>query len=565
MPKGRASINLHLALTMTDKEKEEQEKIAAQFLSLKDPNELATLLKITPQSLVYWLHRAPEVKKYRIYNIPKKNGKDRTITAPQSGIKYAQTNLAEILGYVYDPSKKSAHGFIKDRSTVSNAEVHTNKRYVFNIDLLDFFPSINFGRVRGLFMAWPYNLPSNICTVIAQIAVHNNQLPQGAPTSPVISNMICAKMDKELSKLASKNHAYYTRYADDITFSTNRKKFPKSIGILDQEGKVIIGDQLHSIIQSNGFEINSNKIRLHRKDTRQQVTGLVVNKKVNLNRTYIRQVRAMLHAWEKYGLKEAQKEYNEKYSRQPDIDFNFDNVVRGKLAYIKMVRGSADPLLKKYVQKYNSLTKEKKVTLPLTNKEKLHKSSWIIESESEDSQGTGFYLKDVGIVTCEHVLKKDSYVFHTSDPSKRYKVVDAVFEKAIDLAVLKINEKPKNFLESANENLEEDQKILVTGFPNYNKGDMLLVDDGKIAGFRMQSGIKRAIIRKAPIISGMSGGAVLNMKGQVIGIAVRGAPGHDEAQETEKHEIIPISALKYLPKMKQPKKAKKPAKKAKKS
>ncbi|MGN6017354.1 reverse transcriptase family protein, partial [Staphylococcus aureus] len=113
----------------------------------------------------------------------------------------------------------SAMAFVKDRSIVDNAKLHTRKKYVFNIDLSDFFTSITFPRLRGLLMAKPYSLQSGVATVIAHLCTVGGVLPQGSPCSPVISNMICATLDRQLKGLAIRNRARYSRYADDITFS----------------------------------------------------------------------------------------------------------------------------------------------------------------------------------------------------------------------------------------------------------------------------------------------------------------------------------------------------------
>src|SRR5262249_16793586 len=123
-----------------------------------------------------------------------------------------------------------AHGFKRKRDIRSNARQHRHRRWVFNIDLEDFFPSINFGRVRGFFIKnRDFALHEEVATVIAQIACHDNSLPQGSPCSPVISNLVAHLLDMRLVKLASTNGCTYSRYADDLTFSTNKKEFPADV------------------------------------------------------------------------------------------------------------------------------------------------------------------------------------------------------------------------------------------------------------------------------------------------------------------------------------------------
>jgi RNA-directed DNA polymerase len=166
----------------------------------------------------------------------------RTIQAPDDRLKELQIALKEVLekcNSEISPSpevpkgirpsipKSLSHGFEKHRSIVTNAWAHKNRRFVLNLDIADFFPSINFGRVRGFFMKnRGYALHERVATVIAQIACFNNELPQGSPCSPIISNLVAHLLDVRLANLAKQTRCTYTRYADDLTFSTNQREFP---------------------------------------------------------------------------------------------------------------------------------------------------------------------------------------------------------------------------------------------------------------------------------------------------------------------------------------------------
>lgn len=324
-----------------------------QFFSLQSPNDIVDLLELTSYrflEVVAFIHRGP--KKYRIFEIPKKLGGKRIIYEPSPNLKIVQKKLAQVLEAVYEP-KPSVHGFVTSRNIVTNATYHTRQRYVLNLDLKEFFPSIHFGRVQGMFKAHPYNLNNTIATILAQICATRSLLPQGAPTSPIISNMICARMDSQLQALAKESHCFYTRYADDITFSTSRRHFPKSLAVIieNQEDQTInIGHDLESIIAKNGFKINEEKIRLQTRNRRQEVTGLTVNKFANVNRKFIRQIRAMLYAWEKFGYADAEAEHQSKYStKEPNMPYkkaypSFRKVIKGKIEFVSMVRGKSDPL-----------------------------------------------------------------------------------------------------------------------------------------------------------------------------------------------------------------------------
>lgn len=198
----------------------------------KSLSDLATLLGFQPRAVSYILYKIPEYKKYIEFEIPKKNGGKRIIKAPTEKLKQLQSRLADLLNECFDQigkesNKKSlSHGFRKKHSIITNAKNHKNKRYVFNVDLQDFFPSINFGRVRGFFIKnHHFSLEPKVATVIAQIACHNNELPQGSPCSPIISNLIGHLLDVRMANLAKKAKCTYSRYADDLTFSTNKKIF----------------------------------------------------------------------------------------------------------------------------------------------------------------------------------------------------------------------------------------------------------------------------------------------------------------------------------------------------
>ncbi len=337
-----------------------KEELRAKFFSLTTPQDIADLLEIDLKRLFYHLYILPDTVRYIQFDIPKKRGGLRTISAPSTALKIIQRKLNEILLQVYEP-KISVHSFLLNRSILSNAKVHIRRRSILNIDLEEFFPSINFGRVRGLFMGIPYKLNPTVATILAQICCFDNQVPQGAPTSPIITNMICAKMDSQLIQLAKANRCDYTRYVDDITFSTNLRELPSDLATLNDLGQLETGTELDTIITQNGFKINSRKTRLLKKNARQEVTGITVNQFPNVRRKYVRQIRAMLHAWEKYGYDAAQEEFYNIYDKKHRSPFKqkplFKQIVKGKLEFLGMVRGKTDRI-------YLNLCSQLKVLAP---------------------------------------------------------------------------------------------------------------------------------------------------------------------------------------------------------
>lgn len=273
--------------------------------SLKKAKSLADLAKLLgykPKSLSYILYQIPDNRKYIEFEIPKKNDGKRKIKAPIEELKLLQRRLADLLIECFEKvcsikkQKPLSHGFRKKYSIITNAKCHKNKRYVFNIDLQEFFPSINFGRVRGFFIKnRNFNLEQKVATIIAQISCNENELPQGSPCSPIISNLIGHLLDVKMANLSKKTKCTYSRYADDLTFSTNSKTFPSLIATINDKKDWIAGANLIRKIKEEGFKLNPNKTSMQFKTSRQMTTGLIVNKKVNIRKEYYKTARSMCH------------------------------------------------------------------------------------------------------------------------------------------------------------------------------------------------------------------------------------------------------------------------------
>jgi len=285
---------------------------ASRLSNVKSLDQLAAVLEEQTRVLSYWLYKAEPSKKYVEYRIPKKNGGWRHIAAPKDGLKRIQGKLARLLAEIYndieqrrsngsfDSSRASksvlAHGFKDKYSIITNARVHVGKRYVFNTDLEDFFPSITFGRVRAFFIAdRNFRLAPPVATMIAQLACYRNQLPQGAPTSPIISNFIAHILDIKLNKMARAGSCSYTRYADDLTFSTNEARFPFAIArlVAGTTDRWVAGDGLLGRVYASGFRVNHDKSRMQLPKSRQEATGLTVNQNVNVASAYYKLARSM--------------------------------------------------------------------------------------------------------------------------------------------------------------------------------------------------------------------------------------------------------------------------------
>ncbi len=305
---------------------------------LSTPADVAQALGLTISKL-RWLafhSEAAERIHYVYFEIPKRSGGKRLLSAPHEQLGKAQRWIFESVLQKL-PTEAPAHGFITGRSTLTNATPHLQRDLVVNLDLADFFPSITFPRVRGVFQRLGY-LPA-VATVFALmctecprrkmeydgvaywVAVGPRALPQGACTSPALTNQVARKLDRRLQGMAKKHGWTYTRYADDLTLSI--AALPATGG----DSVAMLMARVRHIVGEEGFAINVKKGRVQRASGRQSVTGIVVNQKPSLPREELRQLRAILHNARKTGLA----------AQNRDKLPHFEAWLRGKIAYVMMV------------------------------------------------------------------------------------------------------------------------------------------------------------------------------------------------------------------------------------
>lgn len=301
---------------------------------LETATDLAKAIGIDEGSLA-WLsyHRGvATIDHYHRFTIPKRSGGTRTISSPKGRLRIAQSWVQnEILTKLN--LHDAAMAFRPGRSILDNAKLHQNRAIVIRLDLKDFFPSIGFKRIKGLFESFGYN--EGIASILAlltteapratilldgkrkYVTIGQRQLPQGACTSPALTNILCRKLDARLTGLAKAFNFTYTRYADDCVFSTDN-------------GEANLGTFLapiRKIIENEGFVVNAEKTRIMRPQNRQAVTGLVVNEQPHISREDMRKFRAFLHNYERDGAKVA----TEKLGK------NALSYAKGYLSFIQMV------------------------------------------------------------------------------------------------------------------------------------------------------------------------------------------------------------------------------------
>lgn len=302
--------------------------------------ELAAQMKLSLGALRFlaFAREVSTISHYHRFTIPKKTGGERLISAPHKRLKAAQH---WILKHILEPLAlaEHAHGFVPGRSTVSNALPHLGAAVVVNVDLKDFFPTVTYRRVKGLFRKLGYS--EEVATVLGLVcsepditeahldgtryfvAKGPRRLPQGAPTSPAITNVLCRRLDRRVAGWARKHGFTYTRYADDLTVSSKDRAAPV--------GKML--QFLRHITLAEGFAIHPDKVRVVRSGRRQEVTGVVVNAKPGVPRDELRRFRALLHHIAKDG--PTGKAWGS--ARADGTGSNLLDVALGYAAYVMMV------------------------------------------------------------------------------------------------------------------------------------------------------------------------------------------------------------------------------------
>jgi RNA-directed DNA polymerase len=312
---------------------------------LASPADVAAALDLSiPQLRWLAFHSEAATRVHYVrFSVPKKSGGTRELAAPHRTLARCQEwILANILAKV--AVHNAAHGFVAGRSTVTNAAAHVGQRVVVNLDLREFFPTITFPRVRGIFQQLGYSPAA--ATILALLSTESPRrtvvyagqkffaatgpraLPQGASTSPALSNLVARRLDSRLSGISGKLGWTYTRYADDITFSSSAEDADAKVGYLLA--------RVRHIAQDEGFAINEKKTRIQRRKTAQSVTGLVVNDRVAVPRQIVRRLRSILHRARREGLAAQNRRGHA----------NFEGYVQGMIAYVSMANAEQGKRLK---------------------------------------------------------------------------------------------------------------------------------------------------------------------------------------------------------------------------
>jgi RNA-directed DNA polymerase len=316
-------------------------------MAIKTVAQLCMMMDVKPREL----HEVLNEPTYKTYTIAKKNGGVRNIEAPQGMLRIMQGSLCKYMQPFYTMHKlPCVHGFVKaidvnhKYGVVSNAMPHLDKPFVLNMDIKNFFDTISAKAIKQALMDTPFLVTDEVSTAIALLCTHQKKLPTGAPTSPLLSNIVFYWVDNALMQLVDEVNQFktadevavtYTRYADDLTFSGSEKLVR---GMMER---------IINILQHNGFEVNVKKTRGQTVYGAQWVTGVKVNQKPNISRLYIRKLRAILHNMQTNFVDDAvRKHFNLPAMQQVEVSDvqKMLNSVRSQIGWVGLVRGKTDEL-----------------------------------------------------------------------------------------------------------------------------------------------------------------------------------------------------------------------------
>lgn len=277
----------------------------------------------------------------------------RTVLAPCVELKVVQRRIDYLISAGFEPHP-IAHAYARERGIVTNAMMHVGKEWLFHVDLVNFFGSLKEDLIVEVLRDALHGVSREDVELIASLCCHEGAIPQGSPCSPVLSNLACFRLDQQLQTLASHLGVVVTRYSDDICFSSTNEVFPAELATVAGRGatqQIAIGKPLSHLFKAARLEVNWRKVRLQRRTERQQVTGIIVNKGLNVPSEFYSEVRWRLSAWERRGLHVAARNTSPSLSNE-----QFANSLRGLIAHVGLVKGRHDGRYRELLGKYQQLS-----------------------------------------------------------------------------------------------------------------------------------------------------------------------------------------------------------------
>lgn len=498
-----------------------------EFINIKNASDLCEYLGISNKKLRFLCYSNKKYK-YTTFELKKKNKNEtRTINSPIRQLLLIQQKIkCELEKFYRYPSE--VNGFIKGKSIIDNAKQHINKKYVINLDIEDFFPSIHYGRIYGLFRSKLFNFNKEISHLLTCLLTCDGALPQGSPTSPIISNLIFYSTDKQIIKYCRNKSIVYSRYADDITISFDKTEY---ISLFFQNSMLkILNSEFENIFLNSGFSINQDKTRIQRYFMHQEVTGVKVNTKLNLNKSLKYQIRGTLHAIEKYGIENSTKEY----CKKNNIDYNsrhqikLINKLSGLISYWGMVKGKYSREYTFFAEKFNKIIGKRHFNLSSCDKSIILDKCILLIDYDNMISGTAFFYRNL-IITCNHCIDElipinNIYLFKNINYAISIKASLIFKDVHKDIAIFKpSNDDEIINLININKQISVGDKVYIYGYPDYNNSTDFLTSqiEGNITNIRNYMSTKLYVV-DCPVQPGLSGGPVLNNSFNVIGMIVYG-------------------------------------------
>jgi S1-C subfamily serine protease len=440
---------------------------------------------------------------YHNFDIKKRSGKSRVINAPDYRLKMLQRKIADLLTPLYR-RRNPVHGFVIGRSVKTNAQSHLGSKFIVNLDLKDFFPSISYGRVTGVLRS--------------------------------------LGMKREFAKDA---RCIYTRYADDLSFSSYQplmglfETTPPASGHFSPD---LLSEKLKQIFSGNGFVLNPDKAHYADKHSRRTVTGIRINEALNVDRRFVRNLRAALYSVETLGLAAAQAKFKSSHGGKADVGQH----LQGKVSWLGYIKGASDPVFRSVASRFNAAFPPLALDILPSPQEIRERSVWLIEHwETGGDQGTAFFMKGVGLVTAEHCVSPSGLVelYHPSKPSNKFPAYVKHRCPNRDLAVLDHAIPSNEFyeLETAAKAAATGEATTAIGYPGYGPGDRLNIRPGAVTSLPTKSAVKMVEVQQM-LTPGMSGGPLLDVDDRVVGVVHKG--GHDHGRQlaiaiSELHAWLP--------------------------
>jgi len=529
---------------------------------VKTLEELAALLALDlKRQIFYYAYVRKQEKSYRKFFLNKKSGGTRNICAPEDGLMYVQKKIANaIYDACSDKLSRFVYSFRRGLSIKDFAKFHIDKKVIIKLDISDFYGSINFGRVLGMFMAAPFNLPYNVSVVLAQLCCFEDGLPQGAPSSPIISNIIGYSLDKNLSIFAKDRGFQYTRYADDMVFSARTTRRIGDFCGRDLVSSVFVPtDEISKLVSDCGFSLNVGKTRVLLRESKQLITGLVCNQKINVDRNYVRRILTLINLMKK-NPDSALQAYNE-WRKNGSVN-DIYSAIRGMVNYVRHVKGAEDQVYCNLARRFNKAAPEGyHVPLPASkivlSDGDVEKAILVIRSCYEEygtpipvdcdddtesrhiffKTGTCFFLHGIGLVTSFHCLLEKATVFMCKNIHFTYDYRDVIAaDPALDIAILDPVSYPlgmrKEFPCGSGAEIPIGTPVKLYGFPHYQEGDGLCCEPTQVSQKKIYNGQTQYLV-SGGIRQGQSGGPVVNDNGEVVGVI--------RSNGDDMHMFVPIS------------------------